>query len=290
MWRGISSQEPGLCLWKSSLLYTSKKWGPGCSARVAGMDGGMSNKTARQVRKLLDKALKDGHKLEKFARKVVDEVAEIEAPQETQYEAGTLARENVTRFFDRVEDLQYRTCFLLRMRNGLRRSELSGLLWQDVDFRDGILSVRRACIKVPSRRCSTSTPESRPGLSIMWPSQAVEALKDHSARQARLSGNGSFVFCNSEGTPLDPNQIAKQFRQVARSVGNGNLRLHDLRHTHATLLLSEEVNLKATFERMGHSGVAITAKLYSHVLPTVRKSAAHRFGDAWSAMVDGEKS
>ena len=251
---------------------------------------GLSNNTVRQVHKILSKALKDGRKLKKFSRKVLDEVEVVDPPKETQYEAGTLAWEDLSNFLDTVKDLQYRTCFLLAVQTGLRRSELSGLQWQDVDFQDGSLSVRRARVKLPSGAVSTSTPKSGRGRSIILPPQSIEALTNHRDRQGNPSGNSNFVFCNSDGRPLDPNQITKTFKAVATTAGFANLRLHDLRHTHASLLLKEDVNLKVTSERLGHSSVAITANLYSHVLPTVQRGAAHRFGDAWSAMEDQEKS
>ena len=73
------------------------------------------------------------------------------------------------------------------------------------------------------------------------------------------------------------------------AAGVGDLRLRDLRHTHASLMLKEGVNLKITSERLGHNSIAITANLYSHVLPTVQEEAAQRFGDAWSGMEDLEK-
>ena len=250
---------------------------------------GLSNNPVRQVHRILRKALKDGRKLKKFGRKVVDEVEVVEAPQEIQYEGGTLSWEDITRFLDGVKDLQYRACFLVAIQTGLRRSELAGLQWQDVDLQRGSLSVRRARVKLPSGPVITSTPKSGRGRSIILPSQSIEALTNHRDRLGNPSGNGNFVFCKSDGTPLDPNQITKTFKAVATTAGFGNLRLHDLRHTHASLLLKEDVHLKVTSERLGHSGVAITAKLYSHVLPTVQRGAAHRFGDAWSAMEDQEK-
>lgn len=251
---------------------------------------GLSNNTVRQVHRILSKALKDGRKLKKFGRKVVDEVEVVEGPQETQYEEWTLSWEDITRFLDGIKDLQYRACFLVAMQTGFRRSELAGLQWQDVDLQKGNLSVRKARVKLPSGRVLTSTPKSGRDRSVILPPQSLEALTDHRERRGSSSGNGNFVFSKIDGTPLDPNQITKKFKKVATIAGFGNLRLHDLRHTHATLLLNEEVNLKVTSERLGHSSIAITAKLYSHVLATVQRSAAHRFGDAWSAMEDQDKS
>ena len=126
------------------------------------------------------------------------------------------------------------------------RSELSGLQWQDVNLHGGLLSVRRARVKLLSGGFSMSTPKSGRGRSVILPLQSAEALREHRERQGNLPENGNFVFCDSAGTPLDPNQITKKFKQIAKAAGVGTLRLHDLRHTHATLLLNEDVNLKVT--------------------------------------------
>ena len=94
------------------------------------------------------------------------------------------------------------------------------------------------------------------------------------------------VFCDSDGNPLDPDQLSNKFKKLAPEAGVGKLKFHDLRHTHASLMLSENVNLKVTSERLGHGSIAITADLFSHVQPTVQEEAAQRFGDAWSGIED----
>ena len=259
--------------------------------REGGKSGkGLSETTVRQVHRILSKALKDGQKLKQFSRRALGEIQNVEPPKETPFESGTLTWEDIPTFFEHIDDPQYSTCFLLAMQTGLRRSELAGLQWQDVDLKAGVLSVRRTRVKLPSGEVRKSTPKSKSGRSITLPSQSIEALGIHRGRKGNLAGNGNFVFCNSEGAPLDPNKITKKFTEVARAAGIWNLRLHDLRHTHATLLLNENTNLKVTSERLGHSNIVITAKLYSHVLPTVQRRVAQRFGDAWSAMEDQEKS
>ena len=257
--------------------------------REGGKSGqGLCGTTVRQVHRILSKAFKDGKRLKQISGRALGEIQDVEPPKETPFESGTLTWEDIPTFFKHIDDPQYSTCFLLAMQTGLRRSELAGLQWQDVDLKVGAISVRRTLVKLPSGGVSKSTPKSKIGRSITLPSQSIEALRVHRGRQGNLPGNGNFVFCHSEGTPLDPNQITKKFKQVARAAGIVNLRLHDLRHTHATLLLKENTNLKVTSERLGHSNIAITAKLYSHVLPTVQRMAAQRFGDAWSGMEDLE--
>ena len=208
----------------------------------------------------------------------------VDPPKAAPFQASTIAWEDVPKLFAQVSDLLYRIIFLLALQTGLRHSELSGLQWKDVDFEKNTLAVQRARVKLPSGSVRMSEPKSGLGRPVDLPPQSVDALRDHLERQKELSGNGNFVFCHSDGTPLDPNQITKKFKQAAKAAGFANLRLHDLRHTHASLLLKGGTHLKVTSERLGHSTIAITANLYSHVLPTVQEEAAQRFGDAWSVM------
>ena len=108
--------------------------------------------------------------------------------------------------------------------------------------------------------------------------ESVEAL---AGLRERHSGNGGFVFCGPDGTPLKPDSVTQAFRRTADRAGFLGLRLHDLRHTHASLMLSEGVHLKVVSERLGHSSVAITGDIYSHVQPSVQREAVERFGAAW---------
>jgi len=95
----------------------------------------------------------------------------------------------------------------------------------------------------------------------------------------RLPMPDDLVFCNPDGTPLPPNSVTKAFHKLAKSVGISGIRLHDLRHTHATLMLRQGVHPKVVSERLGHSSVAITLDTYSHVLPGIQAAAARHFDE-----------
>ena len=91
-----------------------------------------------------------------------------------------------------------------------------------------------------------------------------------------LSQN-DLVFSNPDGSPIQPDSITKAFTRISRSIGLYGVRFHDLRHTHATLLLRQGVHPKIVSERLGHSSIAITLDTYSHVLPGLQEAAAERF-------------
>ena len=94
------------------------------------------------------------------------------------------------------------------------------------------------------------------------------------------------VFCYPDGNPLLPNGVTKAFHKLAQSLGLSSIRLHDLCHTHATLMLRQGVHPKVVSERLGHSSVAITLDTYSHVLPGIQAAAARRFDEGLQRAIE----
>ena len=117
---------------------------------------------------------------------------------------------------------------------------------------------------------------------------AVDTLRsilDHE----RHIGSGDFVFARDDGGFPKIGRWTQLFKSYCRSIGLENLRFHDLRHSHASLLLAEGVHLKVVSERLGHANISITGDLYSHVMPTVQREAAERFGASWRAALGDEE-
>jgi integrase len=242
-------------------------------------DQGLSPQTVLHVHRVLSSALKNAVKLGMVARNVA---GAVEPPRVTRQETRTLTWEEVYQLLEQVADPLYWTLILLDIQTGLRRSEILGLQWRDVDLPSGTLSVRRAWIKLPSGGMELTVPKSGRARVVALPGESVELLRSHGARQREAAvGNGDFVFCRSDGNPLDPDWVTQGFRRMADKAGLENFRFHDLRHTHASLMLAEGVHLKVTSERLGHSSIGITGNLYSHVQPTVQREAVERFGAAW---------
>jgi integrase len=113
------------------------------------------------------------------------------------------------------------------------------------------------------------------------PAVAIAALRSHRVRQleTRLAAGGrwqdhGFVFASAVGTPLEPRNVTRQFKGLLTAAALPNIRLHDLRHSCATLLLAQGVNPRVVMETLGHSQVSLTPNTYSHVLPSLQKDAA----------------
>jgi len=101
-------------------------------------------------------------------------------------------------------------------------------------------------------------------------------------------GDDDFVFSRPDGSPLNPNAVTLAFKRIIRKAGLKHIRLHDLRHTHATLMLKAGVHPKIVSERLGHANIGITLDTYSHVLPGLQEAAAERFDSVLSEGLSAE--
>jgi integrase len=166
---------------------------------------------------------------------------------------------------------------------GMRRGEALGLRWSDVDLENARLSVRRALIPT-NRDVVVSEPKTAKGRRVIALDPAtVEVLKSQAARQLaeqREWGEDwtdtGLVFTKENGEALDPETITRWFRIAVKKAMLPAIRLHDLRHTHATLALQAGIHPKVVSERLGHATVSITLDTYSHAIPALQEEAAEK--------------
>jgi integrase len=171
---------------------------------------------------------------------------------------------------------------------GLRQGEALGLGWDTVDLEAGTLTVRQALQRQPGGGLVLVPPKSRAGRCVVpMPAPLVEALKAHRAAQAaeRLAAgsmwvDSGLVFTTVIGKPIDPRSDHRQWQQLLRAAGIPPARLHDARHTAATLLLAQGVPAQVVMELLGHSQITLTLGTYTHVVPELARDAANRMGDA----------
>ena len=174
--------------------------------------------------------------------------------------------------------------FYTALFTAMRLGELLGLRWCDVDLEMGYLSVVQSLYK-RSGVCQVGEPKSRSSRRrISLPGFLIETLKQHRLGQeaqgillGRPLEQTDLVFARLGNKPLDPGTVNHAFARVLRDAGLPHIRFHDLRHTHATLMLVAGENPKVISERLGHSSVAFTGDVYSHVVPGIQESAAERF-------------
>jgi integrase len=245
-------------------------------------NGGLSAQTVQHHHRVLYEALKHAVKHGTLIRNVAEAV---DSPRPEHKEMVTLGPEDVNKLLDAVRDTPYYDLFYTAIYTGLRRSELLALRWSHIDLDLATLSVVETLHQLHNREFVFRQPKSKKGrrLIALSPSLAL-LLRDHKAKQEfdrMLLGKPLFandlVFSNPDGSPLQPDSITKAFTRITQSIGLYGVRFHDLRHTHATLMLWQGIHPKVVSERLGHSSIAITLDTYSHVLPGLQEAAAQRF-------------
>lgn len=208
----------------------------------------------------------------------------VEKKEMVVWDEGELKR--FPRLIESKED--YPLYFLL-ITTGMRKGELLGLKWCDVDFDNGKINIKRSLCRIKGEGLvlkRTKTTKSSRQISIS--TSVLEVLRKHYKKQQEVieayQGYFNFeglVFCNSKGTFKDPNNLLREFNRLIKSAALPKVTIHNLRHLHATLMLKNGENPKVVSERLGHSRTGITMDIYSHVLPDLQVAAALRFEEAY---------
>jgi integrase len=242
--------------------------------------GGLSPRTVAYVHATVRKALAEAVRWQLLTRNVA---AQATPPrQQPNGDLRTWSAEELRAFLAHVEGDRLYAAYLLASTSGLRRGELLGLRWRDLDLSGGRLSVTQTLVSV-NYAVTFSSPKTAKGRrSVALDPATVAALRAHRVAmlEERLSlGLGAptddgLVFTALDGEPLHPAQFSDRFDRLVKAAGVPRIRLHDLRHTHATLALQAGVHPKVVSERLGHSTVAMTLDIYSHAIPAMQEEAA----------------
>ncbi len=183
------------------------------------------------------------------------------------------SEQELARFLLHAQHDDLYTLWALLASTGMRRSETLGLPWRDVDFDGKRLSVRQSLVSIDGTP-DLGPPKSRHAVrTIDLEERSIAALRSQRRRQneQRLAAasweNTGLVFTRSDGSWLNPDWIGELFRRLVDDAGLPAIRMHDLRHTHATLLLRWGHNPKVVSERLSHHSVAFTLDTYAHVVP-----------------------
>ncbi len=251
----------------------------GKEGRVHGK-GGLSPASVRHVHAALHRALRDAVRWGYLAHNPA-EAADPPSPSAEHAELAAWSEEQLHAFLGSVHDERLYPMWRLFAMSGCRRGEVLGLRWEDVDMEQGRVTIRRALVPV-NGEVHVSEPKTKRGRRLIALDSATMALlKEQAARQLREQeewGEGwcdsGYVFTLEDGAPLHPERISALFQRLVRSAALKRIPLHGLRHTYATLALSKGVNPAIVSRRLGHSTVAFTLDVYSHVLPQVDAEAA----------------
>jgi integrase len=234
------------------------------------LNQGLSRRTVQYVHSILHRSLNQALKWGLVSRNVADLA---EAPTVKRRAPQTLNQDEVRQFLSVVKDDRHYPLYVLSF-SGMREGELLGLHWEDVDFFSNTIHIKHAVQQLRGKGLVLTEPKSEKSRrSLAVPAFAMDALWEYREKTGRISG---LVFQTSNGTPISPRNLVRHFKKMLNKAGLPNIRFHDLRHTAATLLLSQGVHPKVVQEMLGHSQINLTLDTYSHVLPDIQQEAAEK--------------
>ena len=245
--------------------------------------GGLGPASVRRLQVTLTKALSAAVRHGLLARNPTDFADKPKVPRKDVTET-VWTPEHMTVFLeltkhDRLAPLWQTACM-----TGLRRSELCGLQWRDIDLDAAVLSVKRARIQIDGGKPITKGPKSATSRRIVdfdtVTSDILRSWKVTQLEERLRAGTawtpGKWVFTDESGEPHNPEWVGKRFRKLIADTDLPTIPMRQLRHSHATALLLAGVHAKVVQERLGHSSISVTMDIYSSVLPTMQREAVER--------------
>jgi integrase len=244
------------------------------------LERGLSPRIVRYTHATLSSALKEAVKLDILPRNVA---TLVQLPKKNPKEMDILSKDETILFLKTLDNERFATVFSFALASGMRCQEYLGLQWKDINFEHGTATVQRAVVWHRTgggwHFSQPKTAKSR--RTIPLPSSVMQELRRHRILQneERLKLGASWhqndlVFPSEIGTPLNPPNVTRHFKRILKKAEiRTSIRLCDLRHTTATLLLQAGINPKIVSERLGHSTIVLTLDVYSHVLPNMQKDA-----------------
>jgi integrase len=248
------------------------------------LDEGLSAKRVRGFHAVLHRALENAVKWNLVARNVCDLVT---PPVPKRHEIQTLTPDQVQRLLQTAREHRLEALLTVAVATGMRRGELLGLHWQDIDFKTRSLYVRRTVGRIGKFGIVESEPKTqRSRRKITLPAFVMDTLKQHQEHQHEMRAKAGtqwremgIVFCNIYGGYLESSNLHDAFKRLLEKADLPNIRFHDLRHSAATILLSMGVHPKIVQELLGHSTISMTMDIYSHVLPSMQQETMDKLDD-----------
>jgi integrase len=246
--------------------------------------GPLSPRTVELIFTVLHSALEQAVKNQTLIRNICNAV---DKPKKSKNEFIPWTTEQMNHFLSSTKASRLFPVYITEWGTGLRRSELLGLKWEDIDLKRGMLTVRRAMVRVKSGYVFGDPKTKKSKRTIPLPERVTKELKAWKKRQAaeNVAFEGEYnplnlVFCNEAGQPMNPDFVSRSFKKDLEDAELPVIRFHDLRHGHATMLLELGENLKVVSDRLGHHSVAMTGDTYSHVQEKIQKEASNKLDKA----------
>ena len=241
---------------------------------------GLSAKTVRNIHQILSSALK----LAQEQRLILTNPAEgCALPRVEHQEMKTLTTVQLASFFREARESGVFELYYLELATGLRRGELLGLKWEDVDLERGDLRVRRQVSRINGKVVEAPLKTKNAYRTLPLAEDTVSVLRE----QRRKVGNSPWVFPSPNGGRISPDSVLHMLHRVLERAGLPKVRFHDLRHTFATLALQNGVDVKTVSGMLGHFSAGFTLDTYAHITSAAQRQAAQTMGSVLAGTVQG---
>ncbi len=243
---------------------------------------GAARKSVRNVHAILHKALRDAMRKDLVIRNVADAADAPRQPRPGENEMKTWTAEQVKEFFAAIKDHRLAAAYTLAAATGMRRGEVLGLRWGDLELATRRLVVAHTILSV-NYKITEGTPKTVRGRrSMVLDDETVKLLTEyrklHPPTEHRTALGRDLVFARDDGRPIHPDYFSQTFERTVKKLHLPRIRLHDLRHTNATLGLAAGIPVKVISERLGHATTSFTQDVYMHAIPALEEDAADRLG------------
>ena len=227
---------------------------------------GLSAKTVRNINQVISSAMDFA-----VAQKIIPEnpCKAVALPKVEHKEMQTIPAEQLQAFLQEAKATGVYEMYYIELATGLRRGELLGLKWQDIDWKNGIIKVRRQVARVDGQIVEAPLKTKNSYRTVTISQQAIEVLK-----QQKEKTNDEYVFPSPNGGPISPDSVNNMLKRVLARAGIPKVRFHDLRHTYATIALQNGVDIKTVSGMLGHFSAGFTLDTYAHVTTAAQKEAA----------------
>ena len=243
-----------------------------------GQPKGLSAKTVRNIHQILSSALK----LAQEQRLILTNPAEgCALPRVEHQEMKTLTTVQLASFFREARESGVFELYYLELATGLRRGELLGLKWEDIDLERGDLRVRRQVSRINGEVVEAPLKTKNAYRILPLAEDTVGVLKE----QRKKVGNSPWVFPSPNGGPISPDSVLHMLHRVLKRAGLPKVRFHDLRHTFATLVLQNGVDVKTVSGMLGHFSAGFTLDTYAHITSAAQRQAAQTMGSVLAGTI-----
>ena len=243
---------------------------------------GLSSATVKKTYEIIRNSLEHAVDFELISK---NPAIKVKLPKANKKEMTVWNEEEVNRFLKVAKEDPLYIVFHLALMTGMRQGEILGLRWKDVDLEKSLLSIKQTLShdgKLFINGAKTKSSLRTINLSEIT-MRSLKSRKIMISKEKLSFGpvyeDFDLIACTKHGTPLNPANVRRTFNRLIKLADVPQIRFHDLRHTHATLLLAKGINVKVISERLGHSNIKVTLDTYSHVLPTMQEEAVRKLDE-----------